>query len=169
MEDPKEFPSLNQHSAHSLTVLPQSSLTIPVTEFTAPQETMDEASIIMDSSQSPILQPNTSLSTGPISGLVVTSNGDVQTLGPSILERGNIPANLFLDGLASIRNRGSHARSVCSRSSRYSHSSRRGRSDGAGNSANTIIQVRTKQARAQAEAKVKAKAAQERQQYLKEF
>ena len=169
LEDTEEFPSLPQQSVHPLTVLPQLPSTIPVTEFTVPQETMDEVSMVMASSQNPILQPNTSLSSGPISGLVVTSNGDVETPDPSMLERGNMPANLFVDGLVGIRNRGSHARSVCSRSSRYSHSSRRGRSDGAGNSVDTIIQVRSEQARAQAEAKVKAKAAWERQQYLKEF
>jgi hypothetical protein len=59
-------------------------------------------------------------------------------------------------------------RTTYSRSSRFSHTSRRGRSDGAGNSEDTIIQIRSEQARAKAEAKAKAKAAEVEQNHIRE-
>ena len=159
LEDSGEFPSLPQHSAHPLTVLPQLSSTVPVTEFTASQEMMDEASSVMASSQSSLPQPTTSLSYGTASGLVLTSDGDVRTPSPSLLRRGDIPPSSVMSGHVGYRNGCSSTRSTYSRSSRYTHSSRRWRSDGPGNLEETIVQVRSEQARAKAKAQAKAKVA----------
>jgi hypothetical protein len=76
--------------------------------------------------------------------------------------------NSVMDESVANKNRGPSSCSTYHRSSRYAQSTRRGRSDGAGGSENTIISARAEQTKALAEAGVKAQAAQERQQYLKE-
>ena len=84
------------------------------------------------------------------------------------MQKGDTQRNLVADGSVVGRKQGSGARSSYSRSSRIPHSSRRGISDGAGSSEETIIQARGEQARALAEAKVKAQAAQAEQQHIRE-
>jgi hypothetical protein len=76
--------------------------------------------------------------------------------------------NIVTDGSVANQHRGSSSRSTYCRSSKYSHSGRRGRSDGAGDSEDTIVQVRSEQARAGAEPKAKAKAAEAEQQHIRE-
>ena len=84
------------------------------------------------------------------------------------MQKGDTQRNLVADGSVVGRKLGSGARSSYSRSLRIPHSSRRGISDGAGSSEETIIQARGEQARALAEAKVKAQAAQAEQQHIRE-
>jgi hypothetical protein len=168
MDNP-EFHSLPLHSSQPSTMIPPPQETTPVTEFTLTPDTMDQSPSVLSSSQIYILQPTTSSPSQvfeTISSLAVTSAESLQTSNPSQLQRGSTPVNSVINGSVVNKNRGSSSRTTYSRSSRFSHTSRRGRSDGAGNSEDTIIQVRSEQARAKAEAKAKAKAAEAEQNHF---
>ena len=170
MDNP-EFLIIPPPSSRPPTVVPPPPTSIAVTEFTLSPGTMDQAPNVVSSSQFHIPQPTTSspsLVLDIASSTAVTSAESLHPSNPSQLQRGNIPVNLVMDGSVVNRNKGSSSRSTYCRSTRYSQASRRGRSDGAGNSEDTIIQVRSEQARAGAEAKAKARAAQEEQQHIQE-
>jgi hypothetical protein len=152
MDNP-EFHSLPLHSSHPSTVTPPPKETTPVTEFTLTHDTLDQSPSVLSSSQIHIPQPTTSSPSQVLdtaSSPAVTSAESSQTPNPSQLQRGNTPVNSVMDGSVVNKNRGSSSRTTYSRSSRFSHTSRRGRSDGAGNSEDTIIQVRSEQARTKA-------------------
>jgi hypothetical protein len=171
MDKPEDFPPIPPRSVCPPTVIPRPPVTIAVNEFTLSPGNMDQATRITSSSQIHPLQPTASSSSfilDQASSPVVTSTKSLQTTYASQSQRGNIPVNSFRDGSEVYKNRGSSSCSTYSRSSRYSHPSKRGRSDGAGNSEDTIIQVRSEQAQAKAETKAKAKAAQAEQQHIQE-
>ena len=167
MDNP-EFHSLPPHSSHPPPVIPPA--TVAETESIPSSSTVNQVPSVVSGSQSPTPQPITSSSSllDTASSPVVTSAEGVQTPFPPLLERGNTSANSVMNGSVGGRNKGSSARSCYSKASRRPPSSRKGRSDGAGGSEETIILARGEQARALAEARVKAQAAQAEQQHIRE-
>jgi hypothetical protein len=155
------------HSAPPTSVIPPPPGAIAVTEFTLDPGSMDQAPSIVSSSQMHVLQPTTSSSFIPDS-VASTSAEGFQTSNHLLRQRGNMSMNIVEDGSVANQHRGSSSRSTYCRSLKYSHSGRRGRSDEAGDSEDTIVQVRSEQAGARAEAKAKAKAAEAEQQHIRE-
>jgi hypothetical protein len=170
MDNPEDFPSLPLRSACPPTVVP-SPENIAVTKATGSLGTMNQVPSSMPSSQSSPTQPTTSSPSvvlNPVSSPAVTNIESDQTPSPLLLQKRDTQRNLVADGSVVGRKQGLSARSSYSRSSKIPHSSRRGISEGAGSSEETIIQARGEQARALAEGKVKAQAAQAEQQHIKE-
>ena len=169
MDNP-EFFALPPHSANHPTVIPLVPATTAVTEVTVSHGTIESVPSVVPVSQSPTPQPTTSSHVFDATpSTAVTSAEGMQTLSPSLLQRGKASVNSVRNGSVVGRDRGSSVRSSYSRASRIPNSSRIGKSDGAGSSEETIIQARAEQARSLAEAKVKAKGAQAEQQYIREI
>jgi hypothetical protein len=142
-----------------------------VTEVTGSLGTINLVPSSMPTSQSSPTQPTTSspyVVPNPVSSPAVTNIESDQTPSPTLMQKGDTQRNLVAYGSMVGRKQGSSAHSSYSRSLRIPHSSRRGISDGAGSSEETIIQARGEQARALAEAKFIAQAAQAEQQHIRE-